>query len=72
MTTEKKDRKDSSSSDTTANALAKRVDKTLQWLEVSRDQWKQKAKDAKEELKKRTLAVRRAQDDRTELQEALM
>jgi chromosome segregation ATPase len=50
-------------------SLPERVDKTLDWLETSRDTWKNKAKMAKEELKKRTLAVKRARESRDEYKE---
>lgn len=48
-----------------------RVDKTLEWLEISRDSWKEKAKVAKTELKKKTFAVKRARDDRAQAQQEL-
>jgi chromosome segregation ATPase len=51
--------------------LPERIDKTLDWLETSRDSWKNKAKIAKEELKKRTLAVKRARESRNEFKEQL-
>lgn len=51
--------------------LPERIDKTLNWLETSRDSWKNKAKVAKEELKKRTLAVKRVRGSRDEYQEKL-
>jgi chromosome segregation ATPase len=51
--------------------LPERIDKTLDWLETSRDSWKNKAKIAKEELKKRTLAVKRSREARDEYKEQL-
>jgi len=51
--------------------LPHRVDKTLQWLEKSRNSWKEKTKETKEELKKKKLAVRRARENRDLLQEEL-
>lgn len=52
-------------------SLPERIDKTLDWLETSRDSWKNKAQIAKEELKKRTLAVKRARESRDEYKEQL-
>jgi hypothetical protein len=46
--------------------LPERIDKTLNWLETSRDCWRDKAKTAKAELKKKTLAVKRARESRDE------
>ena len=43
----------------TSKTLPKRLDKTLEWFEISRKFWKQKAKDTKEELKKRVCAAHR-------------
>ena len=48
-----------------------RPDKTLQWLEKSRDSWKRKTKETKEELKKKKLAVKRARENRGQLEEEL-
>jgi hypothetical protein len=59
------------SSKPTGNFFPARIDKTLEWLEESRDSWKKKAKVAKDSLKKRTLAVKRARDGRDLLQEEL-
>ena len=50
-------------------SLPERIDKALDWLETSRDSWKNKAKIAKEELKKRTLAVKRARESNGEYKE---
>lgn len=44
--------------------LPKRIDKTLDWLEQSRDIWKDKCLVAKLELKKKTLSVKRLRDAR--------
>ena len=52
-------------------SLPERIDKALDWLETSRDSWKNKAKIAKEELKKRTLAVKRARESKGEYKEQL-
>lgn len=41
-----------------------RIDKKLGWLETSRDTWKEKAKIAKNELKKKKLAVKRTRETR--------
>lgn len=41
-----------------------RVDKTLEWLETSRDRWKEKTKKAKTSLKKAILAAKRAREQR--------
>lgn len=51
--------------------LPERVDKTLDWLETSRDNWRDKTKIAKKELKKKTLAVKRARESREEYKELL-
>jgi hypothetical protein len=51
--------------------LSSRPDKTLQWLEESRDSWKEKTKMTKDDLKKRTLAVKRARSGRDLLHEEL-
>jgi len=59
------------SSQSTDNFFPARIDKTLEWLEESRDSWKEKAKVAKDSLKKRTLAVKRARDGRDLLEEEL-
>jgi chromosome segregation ATPase len=48
------------------NLFPERIDKALNWLGISRDSWKGKAKTAKEELKKRTLAAKRARESRDE------
>ncbi len=44
--------------------LPKRIDKTIQWLENSRDSWKDKCLRAKNQLKKTTLAMKRARKGR--------
>ena len=46
-----------------------RVDKTLQWLETSRDSWKEKTKESKTKLKITTLALKRAREHRDQLEE---
>ncbi len=46
-----------------------RVDKTLKWLEDSRDSWKEKTKETKDELKKQKLAVKRAREARDQLKQ---
>jgi septal ring factor EnvC (AmiA/AmiB activator) len=51
--------------------LSSRPDKTLQWLEESRDSWKEKTKATKDDLKKQKLAVKRARDGRDLLHEEL-
>lgn len=52
-------------------SLPERIDKTLDWPETSRDSRKNKAKAAKAELKKRTLAVKRARESGEEYKEHL-
>jgi hypothetical protein len=47
--------------------MPERVDKALEWLKLSRDSWKAKAKEAKLKLKKQTLAVKRAREERDRL-----
>jgi hypothetical protein len=59
------------SSQSTGNFFPARIDKTLEWLEESRDSWKEKAKVAKDDLKKKKLAVKRARSGRDLLQEEL-
>jgi chromosome segregation ATPase len=44
-----------------------RIDKAMQWLETSRDTWKEKAKESKGELNKKKLAVKRARESRDAL-----
>ena len=51
--------------------LSSRPDKTLQWLEDSRDSWKGKTKETKNDLKKQKLAVKRARNGRDLLHEEL-
>jgi chromosome segregation ATPase len=51
--------------------LPERIDKTLNWLGTSRDNWRDKTKIAKDELKKKTLAVKRARETRDEYKELL-
>src|SRR5271168_94049 len=51
--------------------LSSRPDKTLQWLEESRDSWKEKTKATKDDLKTQKLAVKRARSGRDLLQEEL-
>jgi hypothetical protein len=51
--------------------LSSRPDKTLQWLEESRDSWKEKTKVTKDDLKKQRLAVKRAISGRDLLHEEL-
>jgi len=53
------------------NFRSLRPDKTLQWLEESRDSWKEKTKTTKEDLKKQKLAVKRARSGRDLLHEEL-
>jgi truncated hemoglobin YjbI len=48
--------------------LPTRVDKTLQWLKVSRDSWKEKTKESKAKLKITTLGLKRARDDRDQIE----
>lgn len=51
--------------------LPTRIDKTIAWLETSRDVWKEKAKEAKNELKKKKQAVKRNLAIRDSLEKAL-
>jgi chromosome segregation ATPase len=41
-----------------------RLNKKVDWLSVSRDSWKEKTKEAKDELKIKNLAVKRARESR--------
>lgn len=59
------------SSKSTGSFFPARIDKTLEWLEESRDSWKEKAKVAKDDLKKKKLALKRARNGRDLLQEEL-
>ena len=45
---------------------AARVDKTLQWLRISRDSWKEKTQESKAKLKIATLGLKRAREARDE------
>lgn len=44
-----------------------RADKTIAWLTESRDQWKQKCLQAKLQLKRQTLALKRTREGRRQL-----
>lgn len=44
-----------------------RLDKTLHWLRVSRDSWKEKTKESKTKLKVAVLGIKRAREDRDEI-----
>lgn len=48
-----------------------RADKTIAWLIESRDQWKCKCLRAKLQLKRQTLALKRARDGRFQLKNQL-
>lgn len=48
-----------------------RVDKTIAWLKESRDQWKEKCLRAKTQLKRKTLALKRALQGRSQLKSSL-
>lgn len=48
-----------------------RIDKTLEWLNQSRDQWKEKCLLAKTQLKRQKLATKRLRDGRHSLKEEL-
>ncbi len=48
-----------------------RVDKTIAWLKDSRDQWKHKCLRTKLQLKRITLALKRARDGRLQLKKQL-
>jgi predicted RNase H-like nuclease (RuvC/YqgF family) len=48
-----------------------RVDKTIDWLKRSRDQWKDKCIAAKLQLKRQTLAVKRSRDGRIQMKTEL-
>lgn len=51
---------------TQTRCLPKRIDKALDWLEKSREVWKDKCVVAKLDLKKKTLSVKRLRDGRDE------
>ena len=48
-----------------------RTDKTIAWLIESRDQWKHKCLRAKLQLKRQTLALKRAREGRSQLKNML-
>jgi hypothetical protein len=48
-----------------------RLDKTLSWLKVSRDSWKEKTKESKTKLKIATLGIKRARESRDEIEKEL-
>lgn len=48
-----------------------RLDKTLSWLKVSRDSWKEKTKESKAKLKIATLGIKRARESRDEIEKEL-
>jgi hypothetical protein len=48
-----------------------RLDKTLSWLKVSRDSWKEKTKESKVKLKIATLGIKRARESRDEIEKEL-
>ena len=48
-----------------------RLDKTLSWLKVSRDSWKEKTRESKTKLKIATLATKRARESRNEIEKEL-
>jgi hypothetical protein len=52
-------------------SLFPRIDKTIAWLILSRDQWKDKCIAAKLQLKRQTLAVKRAREGRLQLKSDL-
>lgn len=48
-----------------------RLDKTLDWLRVSRDSWKEKTRESKTKLKIATLGIKRARESRDEIEKEL-
>ncbi len=57
--------------DRSDHSLPIRMDKALQWLEESRNSWKEKTITSKYELKKQKTAVKRARESRNFLHEEL-
>lgn len=51
--------------------ISLRADKTIAWLMESRDQWKVKCLRAKLQLKRQTLALKRAREGRLQLKNLL-
>lgn len=51
--------------------VSPRIDKTIAWLIQSRDQWKDKCTAAKLQLKRQTLATKRAREGRLQLKTQL-
>ena len=50
---------------------SERIDKTIEWLNHSRDTWKEKCLEAKLQLKRQNLATKRAREGRTILKSEL-
>jgi chromosome segregation ATPase len=48
-----------------------RLDKTLSWLKLSRDCWKEKTRESKTKLKIATLGIKRARESRDEIEKEL-
>lgn len=55
----------------TSEQTAPRIDKTIEWLNQSRDQWKEKCLLAKTQLKRQTLSTKRLRDGRHSLKAEL-
>lgn len=49
-----------------ANSLPTRIDKTLEWLTLSRNIWKKKCKETKLLLKRQTFTVKRLKSNRND------
>jgi chromosome segregation ATPase len=48
-----------------------RLDKTLSWLKISRNSWKEKTRESKTKLKIATLGIKRARESRDEIEKEL-
>lgn len=55
---------DSQNLNQTGKFISGRIDKTIEWLSLSRDTWKEKCLEAKLQLKRQTLATKRAREGR--------
>lgn len=60
-------RENSNDKDSTEKPV--RLDKTLEWFRISRDSWKEKTKESKTKLKIATLGLKRARENRDEIEE---
>lgn len=62
---------DSQNLNQTSKFTSGRIDKTIEWLNLSRDTWKEKCLEAKLQLKRQNLATKRAREGRLLLKSEL-